>query len=50
MDPKTIIEDAMNPNVSASDVLNRARMVSKTGHLLQVVQEKLAQRGGAGAA
>ncbi len=48
MDPKSIIEDAMDPTKSASMVLARARMRSKTGHLLQSVQEIIARRGGAG--
>ncbi len=49
LDPKSIIEDAMDPTKPAAMVLARARMRSKTGHLLESVQKLIASRGGTGA-
>ncbi len=48
LDPKSIIEDAMDPTKPASMVMARARMRSKTGHLLESVSKLIAQRGGVG--
>jgi hypothetical protein len=46
LDPKKIMEDAANPSVSATSVLARARMKSRSGKLLQNAQEAIARRGG----
>jgi hypothetical protein len=45
-DPRGIIADAGNPDVPVAEVLARAAARSRTGHLMEVVQERLATRPG----
>jgi hypothetical protein len=44
-DPQKICDDAMNPDVDPLEVLARARIRSKSGKLLEQVQELIAKRG-----
>jgi hypothetical protein len=43
-DPRSIMEDAANPDVPAHEVLTRAKLRSKSGKLVEAVSEAIARR------